>query len=208
MNRNGNWQDQVFPRRRAEMKAEGREEEVAQASEHCFSLLTRPSSTWCNDSKPDKAGQQNIQTLFCPPLIAIVVIQSSNPPDAHHWFVFIPLFLEQAAGGYFIQLSRPLDVPCCHSKPLCSVEALTRSNLASSSLPYVRASTTGHKFPLSLSIDSNEMPTQPPPSSLNNRQVSPYWRMRSPRFQPLCHSMNWTQYSKCQLPNILLCNLN
>ena len=73
--------------------------------------------TWCNDWKPDKAGQQNIQTLFCPPLIAIVVvIQSSNLSDAPHWFVFIPSFfclsVEQLARppAYFIQLSRPLDV--------------------------------------------------------------------------------------------------
>ena len=162
---NRNWQDQVFPRRKAQMKAEGRERRLHRRVSTASGCSLARAAHWVQPADatthPDKAEQQNIQTLFCPPLIAIVVSQSSNPSaDAHHWFVFIPLFLEQAAGGYFIQLSRPLDVPCCHSKPLCSVEALTRSNLASSSLPYVRAL---HKFSLSLSIDSNEMPTQPPP---------------------------------------------
>ena len=62
---------------------------------------------------------------------------------------------------------------------------------------------TGNKF--SLSIDSNEMPTllgMPPPSTLNNRQGSPYWRMWSARFHPLCHSTHWIQYSKCYLSKI------
>ena len=156
---NRNWQDQVFPRRKAQMKAEGREE-VAQASEHCFRLLTRPSCSlsstcWCNDSSGQSWAAKHPNTLL-------------SPSDSHRRHPVFKSLRRRAslvcfhstfsAAGYFIQLSRPLDAGCCHSKH--SVEALTRSNLASSSLPYVRAL---HKFSLSLSIDSNEMPTQPPP---------------------------------------------
>ena len=135
-------------------------EEVAQASEHCFRLLTRPSCSlsstcWCNDSSGQSWAAKHPNTLL-------------SPSDSHRRHPVFKSLRRRAslvcfhstfsAAGYFIQLSRPLDAGCCHSKH--SVEALTRSNLASSSLPYVRAL---HKFSLSLSIDSNEMPTQPPP---------------------------------------------
>ena len=155
----GNWQDYVFPRMKS-MDA-GRYRPVSTASS-CSPIQGTSSSssysfsfsfscsliqeTWCK-TDPDKAGQQNLQTLFCPPLIPSSSSSQSSNLSAHHWFVFIRLFLPLSwAVAYFIQLSRPfrsgaaLDGSSCQSRH--SLEALTWSNLTSPSLPYVR--TTEH----------------------------------------------------------------
>ena len=166
----GNWQDYVFPRMKS--KDAGRHRPVSTASScspiqgtsSSFSSSCSSSSysfsfsfsfscsliqeTWCK-TDPDKAGQQNLQTLFCPPLIPSSSSSQSSNLSAHHWFVFIRLFLPLSwAVAYFIQLSRPfrsgaaLDGSSCQSKTRHSLEALTWSNLTSPSLPYVR--TTEH----------------------------------------------------------------
>ena len=163
MHRIGSWQDYVFPRMDA-----GRYRPVSTASScspiqgtcssfssscsssssYSFSSCSLIQETWCK-TDPDKAGQQNLQTLFCPPLIPSSSSSQSSNLSAHHWFVFIRLFLPLSwAVAYFIQLSRPfrsgaaLDGSSCQSKTRHSLEALTWSNLTSPSLPYVR--TTEH----------------------------------------------------------------
>ena len=189
------------------MKAEGFE--ALQASELCFRLLTHPSF---NLMQRLKAGQSRAakhpNTLLSP---------SDSHRRRHPVFKSVRRASLICFHSTFFCLSVQASWAPCLLHPIepsfrCGPPASQRRGIqlkplrgAILHLPHCHMSepqSTNHKFSLSLSIDSDEMPTQLearqppppfPPSTLNNRQGSPYWRMWSARFHPLCHWMNWTQ---------------